>query len=42
LIPEFDQYGDLPPGLHVATMEEIAERFGWQSELSRVRMESLQ
>ena len=41
MIPEFDQYGNLPPGLHRATLDEIAGRFGWQSELRRVQMESL-
>jgi hypothetical protein len=42
LIPDFDQNGYLPPGVHGATMEEIAERFGRQSELRHVQMESLQ
>jgi hypothetical protein len=41
LIPDFDHYGYLPPGVHNATIEEVAERFGWQSELRRAQMESL-
>jgi hypothetical protein len=42
MIPEFDERGYLPPGLHKATIEEIEQRFGRQSELRRVQMESLQ
>jgi hypothetical protein len=42
LIPDFDQNGYLPPGVHQATIDEIAERFGRQSELRQVQMESLQ
>jgi hypothetical protein len=41
LIPDFNEQGYLPPGLHSATLDEIAERFGWESELRRVEMESL-
>jgi hypothetical protein len=41
LIPEFDRYGYLPSGLHDATIQEIAERFGRQSEIRQVQMESL-
>jgi hypothetical protein len=41
LIPDFDEHGYLPPGVHTATIQEIAERFGWQSELRQVQMESL-
>ena len=41
MIPEFDEHGYLPPGIHGATTEEVAERFDRQSELRRVRMESL-
>jgi hypothetical protein len=29
VIPDFDQDGYLPPGVHPATIDEIAERFGW-------------
>jgi hypothetical protein len=38
MIPEFDERGYLPPGLHRATLEEIQQRFGRQSELRRVQM----
>ncbi|MGA2061641.1 MAG: hypothetical protein ABSG67_14245 [Thermoguttaceae bacterium] len=41
MIPEFDARGYLPPGLYLATLEEIGQRFGRQSELRRVQMESL-
>jgi hypothetical protein len=41
MIPEFDARGYLPPGIHLATLEEIELRFGRQSELRRVQMESL-
>jgi hypothetical protein len=29
MIPPFDPDGNLPPGIHWATWEEIATRFGW-------------
>ena len=41
MIPEFNDDGYLPPGLHRATLEEIAARFGRETELRRVQMESL-
>jgi len=41
MIPEFDEEGHLPAGIHSATMEEIDERFGQDSEMRRVQMESL-
>ena len=41
MIPEFNEYGYLPPGIHAATIEEIAARFGVESELRRVQTESL-
>ena len=41
MIPEFDDHGYLPPGIHNATIDEIASRFGVESELRRVQMESL-
>jgi hypothetical protein len=28
MIPAFDQYGNLPPGIHWATWEEIVHRYG--------------
>lgn len=41
MIPDFNQDGYLPPGLHRASLDEIDERFGWQSEIRRAQMESL-
>lgn len=41
MIPEFNDQGYLPPGIHKATIQEIEERFGRQSELRRAQMESL-
>ena len=28
MIPEFDERGYLPPGVHVATLDEVRQRFG--------------
>jgi len=41
MIPPFNEFGHLPPGVHVATLEEIDARFGKISELRRVQMESV-
>jgi hypothetical protein len=41
MIPPFTAQGCLPPGVHPATLAEIAARFGHESELRRVEMESL-
>ena len=41
MIPPFDDTGWLPPGIHPATLTEIEARFGRQSELRRVQMESV-
>jgi hypothetical protein len=41
MIPQFNDEGYLLPGIHLATLDEIAERFGQESELRRVQMESL-
>ena len=42
MIPEFDERGYLPPGIHVASLEEVIERFGVQSEVRQAQAESLQ
>jgi hypothetical protein len=42
LIPPFTEDGLLPPGLHLASLQEVAERFGQESELRRVEMQSLE
>ncbi len=41
MIPAFNDNGYLPPGIHPAALEEIAERFGSGSEIRRVQMESI-
>jgi hypothetical protein len=41
MIPAFDEHGHLPPGIHPATLDEVEARFGCESELRRVQMESL-
>lgn len=41
MIPDFNNHGYLPPGIHPATLDEIAARFGTETELRRVQMESL-
>lgn len=41
MIPPCNDEGYLPPGIHRATLEEIAARFGRESEIRRVQMESL-
>ena len=41
MIPDFDERGYLPPGIHLASLDEIDARFGRQSEVRRVQMESL-
>jgi hypothetical protein len=42
MIPPFNDNGYLPPGIHPATLEEVRERFGCESEVRRVQMESLE
>ena len=41
MIPAFNELGYLPPGIHHATLAEMEARFGRDSELRRVQMESL-
>ncbi len=41
MIPPFDDAGCLPPGVHRASLAEVEARFGVQSELRRVQMESV-
>lgn len=41
MIPPFNDDGYLPSGIHIASLEEISARFGEESELRRVQMESL-
>lgn len=42
MIPNFNESGYLPPGLHLATLEEVERRFGRESEIRRMQAESLQ
>ena len=41
MIPTFEETGYLPPGVHPASLSEIEERFGRESELRRAQMESV-
>jgi len=41
MIPPFDEHGYLPPGIHPATLDEVEARFGCESEVRRVQMDSL-
>ena len=41
MIPVFNADGYLPPGIHPATLEEVAARVGQESELRQAQMESL-
>ena len=41
MIPPFNENGYLPPGIHKASLNEIAERFGWQSEMRQRQMDSV-
>ncbi len=41
MIPPCNDDGYLPPGIHPATLEEIAAQFGHGSELRQVQMQSL-
>jgi hypothetical protein len=41
MIPEFNENGYLPPGIHPAPLEEVAARFGQESEFRQAQMESL-
>jgi len=36
VIPLFAEHGYLPPGIHPATLDEVAARFGYGSELRQV------
>jgi hypothetical protein len=42
MIPAFNELGYLPAGIHPATLAEIDARFGQQSEIRKVQMESVQ
>src|SRR5438876_188058 len=42
MIPDFNDEGYLPPGLYPASLKEIIERFGQESEIRRVQSQSLE
>jgi hypothetical protein len=42
VIPPLNESGQLPPGRHIATIEEVIERFGHGSEQRQAQAESLQ
>src|SRR5436309_1545685 len=41
VLPPFDEYGNLPPGINIGTLEEIAQRFGTGSEERQVEIKEL-
>ncbi len=41
MIPEFNDVGYLPPGVHLASLDEITARFGQESEIRRAQMDSV-
>jgi len=41
MLPDFSAHGYLPPGIHPASLAEILQRFGSDTELRRVQGESL-
>jgi hypothetical protein len=41
MIPPFEDNGYLPSGLHRATLAEIEARFGVESELRQVQVDSI-
>ncbi len=41
MIPPLNDRGYLPPPVHPATLDEIEERFGSESEVRRVQMQSI-
>ncbi len=41
MIPDFNDDGYLPVGVHRAALEEVAARFGQETELRRVQVQSL-
>jgi len=42
MLPAFDERGNLPRGVHLASLQEVIERFGQGSELRQVQAESLE
>jgi hypothetical protein len=42
MLPDFDDDGYLPPGVHLATLEEVRLVFGEASEIRQVQFESVE
>ena len=36
MIPRFESSGELPPGIHLATWQEVTARFGWNEHRRRL------
>lgn len=41
MLPPFDETGWLPPGIHVATLDEVEARFGSGSEIRSAQIQSV-
>ena len=41
MIPRFNDVGYLPPGVHSASLDDIAARFGQESEIRQAQMDSV-
>lgn len=41
MIPQFNDIGYLPQGVHLASLDEFAERFGQESEIRQSQMDSI-
>jgi hypothetical protein len=41
VIPQFNDVGYLPPGVHLASLDEVAARFGQESEIRQAQMDSV-
>ncbi len=41
MLPDFDDYGNLPPGIHLANIKEVEARFGRGSSERRMEVEEL-
>jgi hypothetical protein len=41
MLPRFDEHGNLPPGIHLASVEEVVERFGSGSAEREVEIREL-
>jgi hypothetical protein len=42
MLPNFNEHGYLPPGIHIAEVDELVQRFGHDSELREAQVQSLQ